>query len=113
MENSCLLGVQGDSSFYGNQRDTLALPLVCVELDKIPLLHKLKQLYRYLPVEISIDTTYIVTDILYELNPKMVDQSDYTQNHMMKCSIAQEEKRSLTLSMRNHSLLNHTHTTVK
>ena len=45
MENSCLVGIQGDSSFYGNQRDTLILLLVCVELDNTPLLCKLRYLW--------------------------------------------------------------------
>ena len=70
MENSCLLGVQGDSSFYGNQRDTLVLPLVCVELDKIPLLHKLKQLYRRLPVGAKIITIIITKHTIYNETEK-------------------------------------------
>ena len=44
---------QRDRSFYGNLRETsdiLIMLLICVESDKIPLLHKLKQLYKRLPV---------------------------------------------------------------
>ena len=37
---------------------------MCPWLHKIPLLHKLKQLYKHLPVRFSIDTTYIAIDVL-------------------------------------------------
>ena len=95
MVNSCLVGVQGDSSFYGNQRDTLILLLVCVELDNTPLLCKLRYLWglesipcilRYmpihaLPVEFSIDTTYIATDVLYERLVLNLPTSQFTYSH--------------------------------
>ena len=51
--NSHHVGVQRDRSFYGDlheMSDILIMLLICVELDKIPLLHKLKQLYKRLPV---------------------------------------------------------------
>ena len=44
--------VQQDRSFYGDLRERsyiLIMLLVCVESNKIPLLHKLKQLYKCLP----------------------------------------------------------------
>ena len=47
-ENNRHVGVQRDRSFYGNlheMSDILIILLICVESDKIPLLHKLKQLY--------------------------------------------------------------------
>ena len=40
-------------SFYGDfyeMSDILIMLLICIESDKIPLLHKLKQLYKCLPV---------------------------------------------------------------
>ena len=46
-EDSRHVGVQQDRSFYGNlheMSDILIILLICVESDKIPLLHKLKQL---------------------------------------------------------------------
>ena len=53
-ENSCHVGIQQDRSFYGDQlhkmSDILIMLLICVELDKIPLLHKLKQLHKRLSV---------------------------------------------------------------
>ena len=52
-ENSRHVGVQRDRSFYANlheMSDILLMLLLCVESDKIPLLHKLKQLYKRLPV---------------------------------------------------------------
>ena len=52
-ENSRHFGVQRDRSFYGDLREMSAILiklLICVESDKIPLLHKLKQLYKRLPV---------------------------------------------------------------
>ena len=51
-ENSWHVGVQ-DRSFYGDlheMSDILIMLLMCVESDKIPLLHKL---YKCLPVAIS------------------------------------------------------------
>ena len=55
-ENSCHVGGQGDGSFYGNlgeQIKMLIMLLVCAESDKIPLLCKLKQLCKCLPVGFS------------------------------------------------------------
>ena len=52
-ENSHHVGVQRDRSFYDNlheMSDILIMLLIGVELDKIPLLHKLKQLYKCLSV---------------------------------------------------------------
>ena len=46
-ENSRHFGVQQDRSFYGDfheMSDILIMLLICVGSDKIPLLHKLKQL---------------------------------------------------------------------
>ena len=53
--------------------DILIMLLICVELDKIPLLHKLKQLhvYKRLPVGILIDIAYTANNILYKLYTKM------------------------------------------
>ena len=51
-ENSRHVGVQ-DRSFYGDlheMSDIIIMLLICVESDKIPLLNKLKQLYKRLPV---------------------------------------------------------------
>ena len=72
MENSCHVGV-GDSSFCSNLvewRDILIVLLVCVELDKIPLLHKLKQLYRRLPVGAKIITIIITKHTIYNETEK-------------------------------------------
>ena len=47
-ENSRHVGVQRDRNFYSDlhkMSDILIMLLICVESDKIPLLHKLKQLY--------------------------------------------------------------------
>ena len=52
-ENSRHVGVQQDRSFYGDlhkMSDILIMFLVCIESDRIPSLHKLKKLYKYLPV---------------------------------------------------------------
>ena len=52
-KNGHHVGVQRDRSFYGDlheMSDILIMLLICVELDKIPLLHKLKQLHKCLPV---------------------------------------------------------------
>ena len=60
-ENSRHAGVQQDRSFYGDlhkMSDLLIMLLICVELDKIPLLRKLKQLYKCLLVSFVIDITY-------------------------------------------------------
>ena len=50
-------------------RDILVMLMKCVELDKIPVLHKLKQLYRNIYLwGFSID---IAIDILYKLYTMM------------------------------------------
>ena len=51
--------------------DILIMLLICVESDKIPLLHKLKQLYKHLPVGFLIDIAYTANNILYKLYTKM------------------------------------------
>ena len=51
--------------------DILIMLLMCVESDKIPLLHKLKQLYKRLPVGFLIDITYTTNNIPYKLYTKM------------------------------------------
>ena len=74
MENSHHVGVQQDRSFYGDLHgtsDILIVLLMCVESDKIPLLHKLKQLYKCLPVGFLIDIAYTANNILYKLYTKM------------------------------------------
>ena len=74
MENSCHVGVQQDRSFYGNlheMSDILIMLLVCIESDKIPSLHKLKKLYKHLPVGFLIDIAYNTNNILYKLYTKM------------------------------------------
>ena len=51
-ENSRNVGVR-DRHSYGDlheMSDILIMLLMCVESDKTPLLHKLKQLYKCLPV---------------------------------------------------------------
>ena len=53
--------------------DILIMLLICVELDKIPL-HKLKRLYKCLPVGFFfflIDIAYTANNILYKLYTKM------------------------------------------
>ena len=73
-ENSRHVGVQRDRSFYGDlheMSDILIMLLICVESDKIPLLHKLKQLYKHLPVGFLIDITYTANNVLYKLYTKM------------------------------------------
>ena len=45
--------------------------LICVESDKIPLLHKLKQLYTRLPVGFLIDIAYTANNKLYKLYTQM------------------------------------------
>ena len=45
--------------------DILIMLLICFESDKIPLLHKLKQLYKRLPVGVLIDIAYTANNILY------------------------------------------------
>ena len=45
---------------------------ICVESDKIALLHRLKQLYKCLPMDFLIDIAYIANNILCKLYTKMV-----------------------------------------
>ena len=74
-ENSCHVGVRRDRSFSGDlheMSDILIMLLICVDSDKIPLLHKLKQLYKCLPVGFLIDIAYTANYILYKLYTKMV-----------------------------------------
>ena len=68
-ENSRYVGLQRDRSFYGDLHEMSDLLLICVESDKIPLLHKLKQLYKCLAV--VIDIAYTANNILYKLYTKM------------------------------------------
>ena len=73
-ENSCHVGVQRDRRFYGDLHEMsnmLIMPLICVESDKISLLHKLKQPYKCLPVGFLIDNAYTANNILYKLYTKM------------------------------------------
>ena len=73
-ENSRHVGVQRDRSFYGDlceMSDKLIMLLICVESDKIPLLHKLKKLYKCLPVGFLIDIAYTADNILYKLYTKV------------------------------------------
>ena len=52
-QNSRHVGVHRNRSFYGDLHemgDILIMLLICVESDKISLLHKLKQLCKRLPV---------------------------------------------------------------
>ena len=51
--------------------DIFIMLSICVELDKIPLLHKFKQLYKCLPVGFLIAIAYTVNNILYKLYTKM------------------------------------------
>jgi len=74
-ENSRHVGVQRDRSFYGDlheRSDILTILLICVESDKIPLLCKLKQIYKRLPVGFLIAIAYTAKGILYKLYTKMV-----------------------------------------
>ena len=63
-ENSHHVGIQEDRSSYCHLHkisDILMMLLICVESDKIPLLHKLKQLYKRLPVGFFlIDIAYLL-----------------------------------------------------
>ena len=88
-ENSRHVGVQRDRSFYGDlheMSDILIMLLKCVELDKIPLLHKLKQLYKRLPVFVFlIDIASTANNILYKLYTKMAVYSSIRNcDHVMK-----------------------------
>ena len=51
--------------------DILIMLLTCVESDQIPLLRKLKQLHKCLPVGFLIDVAYTANNILYKLYTKM------------------------------------------
>ena len=51
--------------------DILIMLLICVESDKKQLLHKMKQLYKRLPVGVSIAIVYTANDVLYKLYTKM------------------------------------------
>ena len=46
--------------------DILTMLLIGVESDKIPLLHKLKQLYKRLPVGFLIDIADTAHNVLYK-----------------------------------------------
>ena len=73
-ENSRHFGVQQDRSFYGDFHEMshiLIILLICVESDKIPLLDKLKQLYKHLPVGFLINIAYAANNIMYRLYTKM------------------------------------------
>ena len=75
-ENSRHVGVQRDRSFYGDlheMSDILIMLLICVESDKISSLHKLKKLYKRLPVGFLIDIVYTANNILYKLYTKIRD----------------------------------------
>ena len=70
-ENSRHADVQQDKSFHGDfhkMNDILIMLLMCVELAKILLLHKLNSyiiLYKYLPVFVFlIDITYYANNII-------------------------------------------------
>ena len=72
--NSHHAGIQRDSSFYGDLgewRDILIRLLVGVELGKY---QKLKQLYKCLPIEFSINIAYDAIDILSSRYTKMAAQ---------------------------------------
>ena len=61
-------------SFCGDlheMSDILIMLLICIESDKIPLLHKFKKLYKRLPVGFLTDISYIANNILYKLYTKM------------------------------------------
>ena len=64
-ENSCHVGVQWDRSFYGDlhKMSTILITLlIWAKSNKIPLLHKLKQLYKRLPVGfLSISHILLIT----------------------------------------------------
>ena len=66
--------------------DVLIMLLICVESDKIPLLHKLNQLYKGLPVVFLIDIAYTANNIPYKLYTKMAVYFYSIRNcdHVMK-----------------------------
>ena len=73
-ENSRHVGVQRDRSFYGDLHETsdiVIMLLICVESDKIPMLHKLKQLYKCLPVGFFNRHCIHCYNILFKLYTKM------------------------------------------
>ena len=49
----------------------LIILLICIESDKIPLLHKLTKLYKCFPVGFLTDIAYTANNILYKLYTKM------------------------------------------
>ena len=51
--------------------DKLIMLLICVDSDKISLLHKFKKLYKCLPVGYLINTAYTANNIPYKLYTKM------------------------------------------
>ena len=67
-ENSRHVSVQEDRSFYGGLHEMSDILII----KNIPLLHKLKQLYKRLPVGFLIDIGYTANNILYKLYTKMV-----------------------------------------
>ena len=72
-ENSCYAGVRDRSvcSDLHEMSDILIMHPICVELDKIPSLHKLKQLYKHFPAGFLINIVYTANNILYKLYTKM------------------------------------------
>ena len=73
-DNSRHVGVQRDRSFCGDlheMSDILIMLLMCIESDKMPSLHKLKKLYKRLPLGFLIDIVYTANKILYKLYTKM------------------------------------------
>ena len=84
-ENSCHVGVQRDRSFYGDLHERVLIMLViCVELDKIPLLHKLKQPYLWVLIAI----TYTANNLLcksYSLFSSI--QNDHVMKTLQKNSM--------------------------
>ena len=74
-ENSRHVGVRArEGSFYGDlheMSDILIMLLTYLELDKIPSQHKLKQLYKHLPVGFLIDIAYTANKTLYKLHTKI------------------------------------------
>ena len=77
-ENSRHVGAQRDRSFCGDLRemsDILRMLLICVESEKIPLLHKLKRLYERLPVGFLIDISRILLILTYRTESRYVQTS--------------------------------------
>ena len=71
--NSRHVGAQQDRSFYGSLHEmsdihgVLIMLLICVESGKIPLLLKVKQLFKCLRVGVLIDIAYIAKYKLYRM----------------------------------------------